>query len=191
MHSKIRCDMYCAKKFRCFWAFKQTQVLCAWPRSRASMATTAALECQCIHQVRGQYSSRTQQQRGRQGGCTLQFVVGTTSGSVLLVVYRYITYSTWVCLHAIPCRRRPAQFTFFFSSVARCTPLLSSADCRLCVQHRIRAVLPRKERSSVLRASSPLAAFTSPPNPKYFLLHTSHQIFWRMHKALNVGKKDN
>jgi hypothetical protein len=35
------------------------------------------------------------------------------------------------------------------------------------------------------------AAFTSPPNPKYFLLHTSHQIFRRMHGALNVGKKDN
>jgi hypothetical protein len=30
-----------------------------------------------------------------------------------------------------------------------------------------------------------------PPNPKYFLLHTSHQIFRRMHGALNVGKKDN
>jgi hypothetical protein len=29
------------------------------------------------------------------------------------------------------------------------------------------------------------------PNPKYFLLHTSHQIFRRMHGALNVGKKDN
>jgi hypothetical protein len=28
-------------------------------------------------------------------------------------------------------------------------------------------------------------------NPKYFLLHTSHQIFRRMHGALNVGKKDN
>jgi hypothetical protein len=35
------------------------------------------------------------------------------------------------------------------------------------------------------------AAFTSPPNPKYFLLHTSYQIFQRMHGALNVGKKDN
>jgi hypothetical protein len=35
------------------------------------------------------------------------------------------------------------------------------------------------------------ASFTSPPNPKYFLLHTSHQIFRRMHEALNVGKKDN
>jgi hypothetical protein len=30
-----------------------------------------------------------------------------------------------------------------------------------------------------------------PPNPKYFLLHTSHQIFRRMHGTLNVGKKDN
>jgi hypothetical protein len=30
-----------------------------------------------------------------------------------------------------------------------------------------------------------------PPNPKYFLLHTSHQIFRRMHGALNVDKKDN
>jgi hypothetical protein len=29
------------------------------------------------------------------------------------------------------------------------------------------------------------------PNPKYFLLHPSHQIFRRMHGALNVGKKDN
>jgi hypothetical protein len=29
------------------------------------------------------------------------------------------------------------------------------------------------------------------PNPKYFLLHPSHQIFRRMHEALNVGKKDN
>jgi hypothetical protein len=29
------------------------------------------------------------------------------------------------------------------------------------------------------------------PNPKYFLLHTSHQIFRPMHGALNVGKKDN
>jgi hypothetical protein len=35
------------------------------------------------------------------------------------------------------------------------------------------------------------AAFTSPPNPKYFLLNTSHQIFRRMHGALNVCKKDN
>jgi hypothetical protein len=35
------------------------------------------------------------------------------------------------------------------------------------------------------------ASFTSPPNPKYFLLHTSHQIFRRMHGALNVDKKDN
>jgi hypothetical protein len=30
-----------------------------------------------------------------------------------------------------------------------------------------------------------------PPNPKYFLFHPSHQIFRRMHGALNVGKKDN
>jgi hypothetical protein len=29
------------------------------------------------------------------------------------------------------------------------------------------------------------------PNPKYFLFHPSHQIFRRMHGALNVGKKDN
>jgi hypothetical protein len=29
------------------------------------------------------------------------------------------------------------------------------------------------------------------PNLKYFLLHSSHQIFRRMHEALNVGKKDN
>jgi hypothetical protein len=28
-------------------------------------------------------------------------------------------------------------------------------------------------------------------NPKYFLLHPSHQIFKRMHEALNVGKKNN
>jgi hypothetical protein len=35
------------------------------------------------------------------------------------------------------------------------------------------------------------ALFTSPPNPKYFLFHPSHQIFRHMHGALNVGKKDN
>jgi hypothetical protein len=35
------------------------------------------------------------------------------------------------------------------------------------------------------------AAFTSRPNPKYFIFHPSHQIFRRMHEALNVGKKDN
>jgi hypothetical protein len=35
------------------------------------------------------------------------------------------------------------------------------------------------------------ALFTSHPNPKYFLFHPSHQIFRRMHEALNVGKKDN
>jgi hypothetical protein len=35
------------------------------------------------------------------------------------------------------------------------------------------------------------ALFTSHPNPKYFLFHPSHQIFRRMHGALNVGKKDN
>jgi hypothetical protein len=29
------------------------------------------------------------------------------------------------------------------------------------------------------------------PNTKYFLFHLSHQIFRRMHGALNVGKKDN
>jgi hypothetical protein len=28
-------------------------------------------------------------------------------------------------------------------------------------------------------------------NPKYFLFHPSHQIFQRMHGALNVGKKNN
>jgi hypothetical protein len=51
------------------------------------------------------------------------------------------------------------------------------------------------------RALSPCAAAAGernaerkkerPPNPKYFLLHTSHQIFRRMHGVLNVGKKDN
>jgi len=35
------------------------------------------------------------------------------------------------------------------------------------------------------------ALFTFHPNPKYFLFHPSHQIFRRMHGALNVGKKDN
>jgi hypothetical protein len=29
------------------------------------------------------------------------------------------------------------------------------------------------------------------PNLKYFFFHPSHQIFRRMHGALNVGKKDN
>jgi hypothetical protein len=36
-----------------------------------------------------------------------------------------------------------------------------------------------------------MAAFTSHPNPKYFFFHPLHQIFRRMHGALNVGKKDN
>jgi hypothetical protein len=35
------------------------------------------------------------------------------------------------------------------------------------------------------------ALFTSHPNLKYFLFHPSHQIFRRMNRALNVGKKDN
>jgi Holliday junction resolvasome RuvABC ATP-dependent DNA helicase subunit len=35
------------------------------------------------------------------------------------------------------------------------------------------------------------AWFTSHANPKYFLFHPSHRIFRRMHRALNVGKKDN
>jgi hypothetical protein len=29
------------------------------------------------------------------------------------------------------------------------------------------------------------------PNLKYFFFHLSHQIFRHMHRALNVGKKDN
>jgi hypothetical protein len=29
------------------------------------------------------------------------------------------------------------------------------------------------------------ALFTSPPNPKYFIFYPSHQIFRRMHGALN------
>jgi hypothetical protein len=33
--------------------------------------------------------------------------------------------------------------------------------------------------------------FTSHANPKYFLFHSSHQIFGRMHRVLNVDKKDN
>jgi hypothetical protein len=33
------------------------------------------------------------------------------------------------------------------------------------------------------------AFFTFHPIPKYFLLHLSHQIFWRMHGVLNIGKK--
>jgi hypothetical protein len=36
-----------------------------------------------------------------------------------------------------------------------------------------------------------MALFTSHPNPKYFLFHPSHQIFRRIHGALNIGKKDN
>jgi hypothetical protein len=32
-------------------------------------------------------------------------------------------------------------------------------------------------------------AFTSHPNPKYFLFHPSHQIFRHMYETLNVGKK--
>jgi hypothetical protein len=35
------------------------------------------------------------------------------------------------------------------------------------------------------------AVFTSHTNPKYFLFHPSHQIFERMHGALNIDKKDN
>jgi hypothetical protein len=35
------------------------------------------------------------------------------------------------------------------------------------------------------------AWFTSHLNPKYLLFHSLHQIFRRMHEALNVGKKDN
>jgi hypothetical protein len=37
----------------------------------------------------------------------------------------------------------------------------------------------------------PMALFTWHANPKYFLFHLSHQIFKRMHGALNVGKKTN
>jgi hypothetical protein len=33
------------------------------------------------------------------------------------------------------------------------------------------------------------AAFTYYRNSKYFLFHPPHQIFKRMHKTLNVGKK--
>jgi hypothetical protein len=33
------------------------------------------------------------------------------------------------------------------------------------------------------------AAFTSYSNPEYFLFHSSHQIFKRMHETLNVDKK--
>jgi hypothetical protein len=41
------------------------------------------------------------------------------------------------------------------------------------------------------QSTSPRPCSLSPPNPKYFLFHPSHQIFRRMHGALNVGKKDN
>jgi hypothetical protein len=37
--------------------------------------------------------------------------------------------------------------------------------------------------------SSAKALFTSHANLKYFFFHLSHQIFQRMHGALNVGKK--
>jgi hypothetical protein len=33
------------------------------------------------------------------------------------------------------------------------------------------------------------AAFTCHTYPKYFLFHSSHRIFRRMHEVLNVGKK--
>jgi hypothetical protein len=36
---------------------------------------------------------------------------------------------------------------------------------------------------------APMALFTSHPNPKYFIFYLSHQIFRRMHGALNIGKK--
>jgi hypothetical protein len=56
-------------------------------------------------------------------------------------------------------------------------------------------VLYRERRTNVWQdfrgGNVYLGLFTSPPNPKYFLLHPSHQIFRRMHEALNVGKKDN
>jgi hypothetical protein len=44
---------------------------------------------------------------------------------------------------------------------------------------------------NILQLYRSKALFTSHPNPKYFLFHPSHQIFRRMHEALNVGKKDN
>jgi hypothetical protein len=39
--------------------------------------------------------------------------------------------------------------------------------------------------------SSIQGVFTSHANPKYFFFHPSHQIFKRMHGALNIDKKDN
>jgi hypothetical protein len=46
--------------------------------------------------------------------------------------------------------------------------------------------------SDIYTATSARAWFTSHrPNPKYFLFHPSNQIFRRMHRALNLGKKDN
>jgi hypothetical protein len=36
-----------------------------------------------------------------------------------------------------------------------------------------------------------MGVFTSQANQKYFLFHPSHRIFGRMHRALNVDKKDN
>jgi hypothetical protein len=93
-----------------------------------------------------------------------------------------------------------ATAQFFFLS-----PLYSvlRSHARVCC-----TVLEKKNRCALLqRPVIPLSSSRQPiitgigcalwpcslprPNPKYFIFHPSHQIFQRMHEALNVGKKDN
>jgi hypothetical protein len=59
------------------------------------------------------------------------------------------------------------------------------------VPHKIFMSSPPTHHVCTVLRTTAEALFTSPPNPKYFLFHPSHQIFRRMHEALNVGKKDN
>jgi hypothetical protein len=74
-------------------------------------------------------------------------------------------------------------------TIARyCGWCLTSDNDSSVLAFGIQKIIGTSQRPTVVHSDW---GFTSQANPKYFLFHPSHQIFRRMHEALNVGKKDN
>jgi hypothetical protein len=48
---------------------------------------------------------------------------------------------------------------------------------------------PHRHTAVSLSAGSIEGVFTSHTNPKYFIFHSSYQIFGHMHEVLNIAKK--
>ena len=70
-------------------------------------------------------------------------------------------------------------------------PSISSARARLTAPHRPRPGPHRTPHHTTVRHRRTKALFISPPNFKFFHSLSITSIFRRIHRVLNIGKKNN